>query len=44
MGGCEKRTCACEAEDYALLEIAARKRLIETQQSEIRLTGCSGDL
>jgi hypothetical protein len=43
-GGCEDRTCACEAEKFALLEAVVRERLMKTQQARKRLSGCCGDL
>lgn len=33
MGGCEDRICACEAEESSLLEVVARKRLVNTQKT-----------
>jgi hypothetical protein len=42
--GCEDRTRAREAEEFPLLEVVARERLVKTQQVQKRLSGCCGDL
>jgi hypothetical protein len=33
-----------EAEEFPLLEVVARERLVKTQQVGKRLSGCCGDL
>jgi hypothetical protein len=42
-GGCDKRTCACEAEESLLLEAVAKEQLVKTAGWK-RLSGCCGDL
>jgi hypothetical protein len=39
MGGCDKKTCAREVEECAVLEAVTRERLVMTQHSGKRLSG-----